>query len=420
MRRLPAEVDLRRYVRPGDLVMWGQAEAEPLTLTQRLVEQRAQLGGIRCFVGMSTNGTLRPEHADHLRMLSYTGSGSNRALARAGALHVLPSRYSDLPTLIADGRLPVDVLMLQVPPAGRDGRTTYGLADEYLSAAAATARVVLAEVNDRLPRTSGSSVIRLDDMDAVVYTSRDVGQTPAADLDPVGERVAAHVAGLVDDGSTLQVGIGALPDAILRRLTTRRGLGIHSGQVGDAVAALIEAGAVTNEHKPVDRGTSVTGWLAGSQRLLMLADRNPAISLRPTAYTHDPAVLAALPRLVAVNSAIEVDLTGQVNAEVAAGVYVGAVGGAIDFMRGATRSRGGVPITAIRSCVKGRSTIVARLSGPVTVPRSDVGVVVTEHGVADLRGLTLRQRRAALLELADPSHRDELDAAARDLRPGEA
>jgi len=409
--RLTGEVDLRRYVRPGDLVMWGQAEAEPLALTKRLVEQRAELGGIRCFVGMSTNGTLRPEHADHLRILSYTGSGSNRSLARAGVLQVLPSRYSDLPALITDGRLAVDVLMLQVPAARPDGTTSYGLADEYLSAAAATARVVLAEVNDRLPQTTGSNLIRLDGLDAVVYTSREVGQGPAANLDDVGERVAENAAGLVEDGSTLQVGIGALPDAVLRRLTTRRGLGVHSGQVGDAVAELIEAGAVTNEHKAVDRGISVVGWLAGSKRLYMLADRNPTISLRPTEYTHDHAVLAALPRLVAVNSALEVDLTGQVNAEVAAGVYVGAVGGAIDFMRGAARSRGGIPITAIRSRARCRSTIVARLSGPVTVPRADAGVVVTEHGVADLRGLTLEQRRAALLKVADPAHRDELDAA---------
>lgn len=409
MRNVTDDLDLRRHVRPGDLVMWGQASAEPLALTERLVEQRAELGGVTCFVGM-TSGTLTPEHADHLRMVSYTGGGANRALARAEALEILPNRYSDLPTLITDGRLPVDVLMLQVPAPNRDGTTSYGLADEYLSAAAGVARVVLAEVNDRLPRTAGRSRVRLDDLDAVVFTSRDVGQPATAELDDVGERVAAHVEGLVEDGSTLQIGIGALPDAVVRRLSSRRGLGVHSGQIGDAVAELMEAGVVTNEHKEVDRHTSVTGWLAGSQRLLALADGNPAISLRDTRYTHDPAVLARLSRLVAINSAVEVDLTGQVNAEVAGGLYVGAVGGSIDFMRAAALSRGGVPITAMPSSAKGSSRIVARLSGPVTVPRADAGVVVTEHGVADLRGLTLLQRRSALLDIADPAHRGHLDA----------
>lgn len=412
MRRVvDGDLDLRRYVRAGDLVMWGQAAAEPVALTQRLVEQRAELGGVTCFVGMTTGATLAPEHANHLRLLSYTGGGTNRRLARAGVLEILPNRYADLPTLIQDGRLPVDVLMLQVPTPGEDGTTSYGLADEYLSAAAGVARVVLAEVNDRLPRTAGRNRLRLDDLDAVVFTSRELVHPPRVELDDVGERVAEHVQGLVEDGSTLQIGVGALPDAVVRRLSTRRGLGVHSGQIGDAVAELIEAGAVTNEHKEVDRHVSVAGWLAGSERLLALADGNPAISLRDTRYTHDPRVLASLHRLVAINSAVEVDLTGQVNAEVAGGRYVGAVGGSIDFMRAAALSRGGVPITAMPSLAKGASRIVARLSGPATVSRADAGVVVTEHGVADLRGLTLRQRRSALLDLADPAHRARLDAA---------
>ena len=204
----------------------------------------------------------------------------------------------------------------------------------------------------------------------------------------------------MEDGATLQCGLGAIPEAALRALHGRRDLGVHSGTVGDAVIELMEAGVVTNARKRRDHGASIAGVLMGSERLHRFAHRNKALQMRGTEYTHHPEVLASLPRFVAINSAVEVDLTGQVNAEVAAGSYVGAVGGAVDFLRGAHRSRGGVPIVALPSTAGAHSRIVASLSGPVSTPRCDAGVFVTEYGVADLRGLPLAARMHRMLDIA--------------------
>ncbi|MGC9670715.1 acetyl-CoA hydrolase/transferase family protein [Planosporangium sp. 12N6] len=402
-------LDLTSYVRPGDAVMWGQACAEPLTLTERLIAQRAAIGGFRCFLGVPASDTIRPEHADHASFLSYCGSGGNRALYRAGLLDILPCHYSVLPDLIASGALRVDVALVQLPPADAAGRYSLGLADEYLSAAIDAARVVIAEVNDQVPATHGTRTLTDADLDVVVHTSRPPAALTHKEPGAAEQRVADHVAALIEDGSTLQFGLGALPEAIVARLADRRDLGIHSGQIGDGVADLMEAGVITNARKTVDRGRTVTGALMGTARLFRYADRNPAIELRDTRYTHDPAVLAAQERFVAINSAIEVDLTGQVNAELARGTYVGAVGGAIDFLRGAARSRGGLPIVALPATAGPASRIVATLSGPVSTPRADAGIIVTEYGVADLRGLSLDERRARMLAIAHPDHRPALE-----------
>jgi acetyl-CoA hydrolase len=270
-----------------------------------------------------------------------------------------------------------------------------GLAEEYLPAAIDAARVVIAEVNDQLPDVPSTRRLRPDELDVIVHTSRaplDLSPEPPTDI---ARRIGRHVAELVDDGATLQVGLGKLADAVVGALHDHRDLGVHSGVVGDAVAELIECGAVTNRHKAVDRGVSVAGLLLGSSRLWKVADRNPAFVLRPTTYTHAATILEQFDRFVAVNAAIEVDLTGQINAEVARGQYVGAVGGAGEFLRAAARSRNGLPIV-----VAPASRIVAELSGPVSTARVDAGIIVTEHGVADLRGRTLDERREQLLAVA--------------------
>lgn len=406
----PAELDLTEYIRPGDTIVWGQACGEPLTLTEQLVARRARLGPVRCFLGIPASGTIRPEHADHLSLVSYCGSGGNRALYRAGALDVVPAHYSTLPHLLSRGSLRADVVLLHLSPADETGGYSLALADDYVSAAIATARVVIAEVNDQAPRTSGRRLSE-DELDVVVRTSR-----PPAELAPrtpgeVTRRIAANVAGLIEDGATLQFGIGALPEAVLAELTGRRHLGVHSGLMNDAAADLMASGVITNARKSLDRGRAVAGLLMGTRRLFDFADRNPDVVLRETGYTHDPEVLAAQDRLVAINSALEVDLSGQVNAEVAGTDYVGAVGGAADFLRGAARSRGGVPVVALPATAGATSRIVASLSGPVSTARSDAGFVVTEYGVADLRGQPLRVRQERLLAIAHPGHRQALDEA---------
>jgi acyl-CoA hydrolase len=233
----------------------------------------------------------------------------------------------------------------------------------------------------------------------------------AAELD---KAIAEHVAGLVPDGATLQVGIGSLPAVVLRHLRGHRDLGVHSGMITDEIAELIGAGVITGTRKSTDRGLTVTGLMLGTRALISRAAVDKSIQLRDTSYTHDQAVLAAQHALVAVNSAIEVDLTGQANIEVAAGRYVGGTGGAADFLRGAARSQGGVPVLALPSTAGTASRIVARLNGPAGLARADAGVIVTEYGVADLRGLSLARRRERMIAIAHPDHRAALGAAAAD------
>jgi acyl-CoA hydrolase len=408
-------LDLARYIQPGDMVVWGQACAEPVTLTAALAAQRGRLGGIRCFAGICGTAAVRPDYADHLSFLSYTAAGANRSLAAAGALSILPSHYSQLPAVLSAGPLRADVVLLSLPPAGPDGTFGPGLGADYIAPLVASARVVIAETNDQVPDVGSAARFSRADLDVLVPVSCPPPQYPAPPPRDVEETIAGHIAGLIPDGATIQLGIGSMPSAVARRLRGHRDLGVHSGMISDAVAELIEAGVVTGARKSVDPGQVVTGFLMGSQPLLRLAAAGGAISLRDTRYTHDPAVLAAQYQLVAINSAIEVDLTGQVNAEMAGGRWVGGVGGAVDFARGAARSPGGVPVialpsTAVSPAGGAMSRIVSTLSGPVTLGRADAGVIVTEYGRADLRGLTLGQRRERMLAIAHPDHRHALAA----------
>ncbi len=408
----PDSLDLTRYIRPGDLVAWGQACAEPLTLTEALAGQRKRLGGIRCFTGISSSAAVRPEHADYLTFTSYTAAGANRALSDAGALGILPCHYSELPRVLGSGPLRAGVVMLSLPPAGPDGSFGLGLGADYLATLVGTASVVIAEVNDQVPDVGCARRLGQDEIDVIVPVSRPPAEYPDTPPREVEAAIAGHIAGLVPDGATIQLGIGSMPSAVARYLGDHRDLGVHSGMISDAVGWLIEAGVVTGARKSVDRGLVVTGFLMGTRSLIERAAADQVVVLRDTAYTHDPAVLAAQHQLVAINSATQVDLTGQANTETAAGRYVGAVGGAADFARGAARSRGGIPVLALPSTAGRISRIVAGLDGPATLSRADAGVVVTEYGVADLRGLTLSQRRARMIAIAHPDHKEALEAAA--------
>lgn len=405
-------IDFSSIVRPGDNVMWGQANAEPVPLTQALIAQRRQIGRFRVFLGASTTDTCRPEHADCIDFVSYCGSGANRALARAGALDVLPCHYSQFPQMMRSGPLKIDVLLLQLAPPDHEGRYSLSIAHEYLVPALDTARVIVAEINEQAPWTYGERYLRHADLDFILPTSRAPLENPPGRIGEVELAIATHVAGLIEDGSTLQFGLGAIPEAVLARLSDRRNLGVHSGAIGDKVADLMDAGVINNTCKNVDRGLTIAGVMMGGRRIHGFAHRNPAVQFRSTNYTHNPDVLARIDRFVALNSALEVDLSGQINAEVANGSYVGAVGGALDFLRGARHARGGLPVVAMPStAAKAASRIVATLSGPVSTPRSDAGIIVTEYGVADLRGLTLKQRRERLLAIAHPDYRAALECS---------
>ena len=405
-------LDFREFVRPGDGVLWGQACAEPVTLVTRLLEQRHELPGLTVFLGIPVAGTVGVEHTDALRFTSYTGAGGNADLQSAGALEVLPSHYSTYPQLIRSGLIRADVVLVQLSAPDDSGRYSLGLTRDYLAEAVQQARVLIGEVNPRVPWTNGGPALTRSDLAAIIGSSGPPAEHRLHDATTVQERIAHRVAGLIDDGATLQLGVGDLVQGVLPQLTDRRRLGIHSGQISDGVADLMQAGVITGESKTLDRDVTVTGMLLGSQRLFDYAHHNPRIQMRDACYTHHPDVLAGQERLIAVNSAVEVDLTGQVNAEAARGRYIGSVGGAIDFLRGAARSRGGQPIVMLPATAGPTSRIVARLNGPVSTPRSDAGLIVTEHGVADLRGKTLEQRTRLMIEIAAPEHRASLESEA--------
>jgi len=369
-------VDLASVVRPGDGIICGQACAEPQTLLEALVAQRAQLSGCRVFLGVNYSGIVKPSHSDHLRLASYGGIGHNRALSDAGVLDVLRVPYSRLAALIRSGQIPADVVFVQVSPPNQRGEYSLGLAADYLVPALQTCRTVVAEVNAQVPWTHSERLLRRDDFDLHVETSR----APAEGRGRTTDRaIARHAAALVADGSTIEFGIGALPDAVCEFLSERKGLRVHSGTIGDGVVDLMRRGAVSE----VD-----CAMLTGSRKLFDFARDNPRIRLRSSEYTHDAKVLGRLERFVAINSAVEVDLRGQVNSEVAGGSYVGAIGGAPDFIKAAATSLVLIPA----------SRLVASLSGPVST--SDAGIVVTELGSADLRGCDDAERARRLRAIA--------------------
>lgn len=402
-------LNFRDWVKPGDMVAWGQAGGEPLALTEALMAQRRTIGRFKVFTGLCYSKTPDPQFADAVEFHSYHGGASNQRVG--GRLEILPCHYSELPRILAER---VDVLLLQLSPPDANGNFSLGLSHDYVIPLIGKARTIVAEINDQMPWIEGERTIAAAEIDAMVRTSRPLLEIPSRPSDAIDRDIAAKAAGLIEDGATLQIGIGALPAAILSALGDRRNLGIHSGSLFDPVVDLIQSGAVDNSRKGVDDGVSIAGLLLGTRKLFSFADHNPQIQMRSALHTHDIGVLGALNKFTALNSAIEVDLTGQVNAEIADGRYIGAVGGAVDFTRGAHRSRGGMPIVALRSRAGGKGKIVARLSGPVSTSRADAGVIVTEHGVADLRGLPIAARVKRMIGIAHPDDRDSLERAAYD------
>ena len=410
----PASLDLARFIRPGDTVAVAQSSSEPLTLAETLVAQSDQLGAITVFIGATWSDTFAPDRAPGFRYVSYGALGANARLARAGRLDIVPCHYSQLPWLFESGTWRADVVLLGLSPAA-DGVMSLGPSHGYALAAARRARTVIAEVNERMPWVHGGELPADLRIDAIVRSARPLPRYPAAKIGEAERRVAAHVAALVPNGATLQLGVGTLPDAVVEALAGHRDLGLHSGMLTSAVLPLLEAGVVTNARKPIDTGVTVTGLLIGDEKSYAHAHRNPAIRLAGPDYTHAAAVLAQLPDFVSVNSAVEVDLFGRMNAEVAGGHYVGAVGGAMDFIRGAAAA-GGRAVIALPSVSRdGKASRIVAACTTVTTPAAEADIVATEWGVAELRGIDYVERARRLVALAHPDHRDALSRAARKL-----
>ena len=415
MAETTATIDLSRWIQSGDTVWWNQCTAEPLTLTETLVAQRQTIGRISVFVGPTYTPTLQSEHSDYFDMLSYCGIGENRRLIAAGVLEVIPSHCSQMHGLIEDGAIPVDVVFLHLSPEGPNGQRSLGIANDYLVAAAKRARVVIAEVNQQMPWTYTSDELAGLRIDAFVHSDRALVELHPGRVQDTEEKIAQHASAFIHDRSVLEMGVGVIPEAILQSLKDRRDLGIHTGMLGDVGADLVQCGAVTNAFKNLDRGLTTAGVLMGTRRLYEYAHKNRQLNLRPYSHTHAVSVIAQLDNFVAVNSAVEVDLTGQVNAEIVNGQYVGATGGQVDFTRGSQLSKNGRSIVALPSATKNsqQSRIVAHMaSGNVTSLRTDADVIVTEWGAAQLKGQTLKERMRRMIAIAHPSHRENLERQA--------
>ncbi|MBI5265058.1 MAG: acetyl-CoA hydrolase/transferase family protein [Bradyrhizobium sp.] len=400
-------IDFADIIRPGDVVVCGQATAEPRTLTRALVEQADRLPPFTLVIGPVFSDTFAPEGVAGIAFLSYGVIGNSRALARAGRLEVIPSNYSAFCADFAAGRHRADVVLVQLAPS-EHGRLSASLSNDYVMDAARGARVVIAEINDEAPWTFGAEWPEDVPLDLRIAASLPPVELPPAPLDDVSRRIAHHAASLIEDGSTLQFGVGKIPDAILSSLSNGRNLGIHSGLINDAVVDLIESGAVTNLAKGLDAGLAVTNQVIGTERLYRFVHENKGVAVRPASYTHAQSVLERINRLVAINSALQVGLDGSVNSETLNGVAVGAIGGQLDFVRGANASPGGRAIIALPATAPDGTSRIVVCVETVTTPRADVDAIVTEWGIAELRGCGLSERARRMIAIAAPEHRDAL------------
>ncbi len=401
-----ADAWITDVLRPGDLVVVAQGAGEPTPLLEHLVRRGHAVPDLEVFVGLSHSDVLRQPAARELALVSFGAMGPLGRLAAEGAVAVIPCNFSDIPRLLelrAPDRI---VVVLQVSSADADGFHSLGFAVDYTYELAGRARAVVAEVNDQLPVTSAPR-LHGSQFAAVVPTSRAVPEIKNGTPDDVHRRIASQVASLADDGATLQLGVGTLPSVVASELCRNRELRVRSTLVGSWLWDLAAAGALCN-----DPGSVVISEAAGSQALYDFV-AGSAVEIRAVSDLTRPEDLAAIEGFVAMNSALQVDLSGQVNAEELATGYVGGIGGQPEFLRAAQRSPGGRSIVMLPATALGgrESRIVRRLhAGAVTTPRSGVDFVVTEYGIADLRGRTLAERAAALVAVAAPEHREALRA----------
>ncbi len=394
----------------------------PETLVQALARRAHELTDLE-LVHVLTFGDapyMAPDMAGHIRTnVLFIGPNMRRAI-NEGRADFTPVFLSEIPAFFRRGApLALDVALVQVSPPDEHGFCSFGVEVGITKPAAEAARIVVAEVNERMPRTLGDSFIHVSKLDYAVPVNRPLVELPQGEATELQLRIGEQVAALIPDGATLQMGIGGIPDGVLRALYDKNDLGVHTEMFSDGVIDLVEAGVITNERKTLHRGKIVAGFLLGSQRLYEFVDNNPIVEMHPTGYVNDPFVISQNDRMVAINSAIEVDLSGQVCADSIGHQFYSGVGGQIDFIRGAARSRGGVPVIALPSTASGGkfSRVVAELKpgAGVTTTRNDVHYIVTEYGIADLYGKSIRQRAQSLIAIAHPDFRDELRHAARKL-----
>lgn len=411
--RAVSAADVVSHIKSGANVFVHGAAATPVTLLDALCP-RTDLERVRLY-HLHTSGTERFVGADvsaRIRSVSFFVGANVRAAVNAGRADFMPIFLSDIPALFYSRAIPLDVAMVQLSPPDRHGYCSLGTSLDAARAAVDTAPIVIAEINDRMPRTHGNTSVHIDRIHAFVRTARPL---PVAEHDPetaVEARIGELVANLVEDGATLQAGIGTIPDAVLARLGNRHDLGVHTEMFSDGMLPLIQNGVVTNRLKAVHPGRTVTSFINGGQALYDFVDDNATIEFHGCDRTNDPGLIRKNERVTAINSAIEIDLTGQVCADsLGHGIYSG-IGGQMDFLRGSALSRGGKPIIALPStAARGSVSRIVRELKPgagVVTTRGHIHWVVTEYGAVNLHGLTLRERGEALISIAHPDVRAEL------------
>jgi acyl-CoA hydrolase len=408
-------------VASGMQVFVHGAAATPTPLLEALA-RRTDLEGVRLY-HLHTNGPApfaEPECRGRLRSISlFTGAPLRPAIARGDADFV-PIFLSDIPSLFLRRQVPLDVALLQVSPPDAHGYCTLGTSVDTALAASQAARCIVAEINEQMPRTLGNTLVPFSRIQAFIRTSRPLHEREPGTPGPVEEQIGEHVAALVDDGATLQMGIGAIPDATLRRLTSKVDLGIHTEMFSDGLIDLVDAGAITNRLKNVHRGRIVTSFVLGSRRLYDFVNDNPLVEFHPCDRTNDTAIIRLNDKVTAINSAIEIDLSGQVVADSMGFRIFSGIGGQMDFIRAAALSEGGKPIIALPSTAK-KGTVsrivpsIAPGAGVVTT-RGHVHWVVTEYGAVNLFGRSLRERAEALIGIAHPDMRGDLRRAFAETR----
>lgn len=397
---------MRVYIQPGC--------AEPETLVEALMRRGPQLQNVE-IVHMMTMGCapyVAPEMAGHFRHNAMFIGANVRDAINDGRADYTPIYLSEIEGLFESGQMPIDVALIEVSPPDSHGYCSFGVGVDTTLTAAKVARHVIAQVNDNMPRTYGDSFIHVNDIDSIVESSRPLCALKKPAVTDMHVAIAKNVASLIQDGAVIQTGIGGIPDAILPMLMDRKDLGIHSEMISDGVIPLIEAGVITGARKNFKPRKIILGFALGTRHLFDFVDNNPIFEFHPTAYTNDPGLIARNDNMVAINSALQVDLTGQVCSDSIGLQFYSGIGGQVDFLRGATRSKGGKPIIAISSTAKNGtiSRIVPMLDpgAGVVTSRGLVRYVVTEYGVAFLHGKSIRERAKALIEIAHPKFREEL------------
>ena len=400
--------NMRVYIHPGC--------AEPEALVEALMARAPFVKNVE-IVHLLTLGRadyISPQMEGHFRHNAMFIGGNVRQAVNEGRADYTPVFLSQIENLFETGQMPIDVALLQVSPPDPHGYCSFGVGVDTTLTASRQAKLVVAQVNEQMPRTYGDSFIHVNDIDAIVEANRPLCELKPIEITDVHRAIGKHVASLIEDGSTLQLGIGGIPDAVLCQLSEHKNLGIHTEMLSDSVIPLVESGVINGSCKTIHRGKIVVGFVLGTKDLFDFVNNNPAFEFHPNAYTNDPYVISENHKMVAINSALQVDITGQVCADSIGTYFYSGIGGQVDFIRGASRCKGGKPIIAIPSTAKGGqiSRIVPMLDpgAGVVTSRGSVHYVVTEYGVAYLHGHTIRQRAEALIEIAHPKFRDELYA----------